>query len=80
LLSAGWQEKILLIMYAAIPTPIRELSTLASNHEGCLKDFMNHFVELTSAHQWFQRCSRDLSREHNPESFGSRNGLRRQHC
>jgi len=58
-------------MYAAIPTPIRELSTLASNPEGCLKDFMNHFVELTSAHQWFQRCSRDPSREHNTESFGS---------
>jgi hypothetical protein len=38
-------------MCAAIPTPIRELSTLASNPEGCLKDFMNHFVELTSARQ-----------------------------
>jgi hypothetical protein len=43
-------------MCVAIPTPIGELSTLASKTEGSLKGFMNHFVELISA----QRCSRNL--------------------
>jgi len=45
-------------MCVAIPTHSGELSSLASKPEGSLKDFMNHFVELTSAQQFDQICGR----------------------
>ena len=58
-------------MCVAIPTPLRELSTLASKIESPLKDSMNYFVELASAPVFPEKQSQS-SREHNFELMGSR--------
>lgn len=57
-------------MCVAIPTPFRELATLASKIARSLKDSMNHFVDLTSAQQC-PEMQPQPSRENNPEHFGS---------
>lgn len=61
-------EKYCGFMCVAIPTPFRELSTLASKLESLLKDSMNHFAELASA-QEFPALQPQSSRE---QLFGSR--------
>ena len=71
------RTKNIVAMCAAIRTPLRELSSLASKIEGLLKDSMNCLVELTSAKER-SLMQPEASPENNRNQFGLGMGIPRR--